>query len=107
MLEPARADADGNGDCAGALPRNLFRCHETAGHRLRPANSNERRPERLASQAPNDHRISFGCVVVPVAFYDSVISPLLGKARGVVYVLPETRPVHEVFGIGRTKLASH
>ena len=76
-------------------------------HRLRPANSNERRPERLASQAPNDHRISFGCVVVPVAFYDSVISPLLGKARGVVYVLPETRPLHEVFGIRLTKLASH
>jgi len=71
-------------------------------HRLRPANVNERRPQRLASQTADDHRISYGCIVVPVAFYDGVISPLLGKARGVVYVLPETRPVHEVFGIHRT-----
>jgi hypothetical protein len=36
--------------------------------------------------------------VVPVAFYESVVEPLLGKARGVVYVLPETQSVQELFG---------
>ena len=28
----------------------------------------------------------------------AVVQPLLGRSRAVVYVLPETRPVHEIFG---------
>jgi hypothetical protein len=36
--------------------------------------------------------------VVPVAFYEGVIRPLLGKTYSVVYVLPETRPVQALFG---------
>ena len=67
-------------------------------HRLRPAPAPERRPERLASATPDDNRITLGCIVVPVAFYESVVEPLLGRQRGVVYVLPETRPVQAVFG---------
>ena len=67
-------------------------------HRLRPAASAERRPERLASGTPDDNRITLGCVVVPVAFYESVVEPTLGRQRGVVYVLPETRPVQAMFG---------
>jgi hypothetical protein len=35
-------------------------------HRLRPAPAHERRPQRLASPEPAKHRISHGCVVVPV-----------------------------------------
>ena len=58
-------------------------------HRLRPAPPTERRPERLASANPDDKRISYGCIVVPVAFYDEVVRPTLGSKRGVVYVLPE------------------
>ena len=46
---------------------------------------------------PEDRRISLGCVVVPVAFYESVIAPTLGQSRGVVYVLPESRPAREMF----------
>jgi len=48
-------------------------------------------------------------VVVPVAFYDDVVSPLLGRQRGVVYVLPETRPVGEMFGSATqiSSLVSH
>ena len=75
-------------------------------HRLRPAPPSERRPERLASGNASEHRISLGCVIVPVEFYDSVVAPVLGKRRGVVYVLPETRPVREVFGsfeVGSTR----
>lgn len=67
-------------------------------HRLRPAPAHERRAERLASPSSDDNRISFGCVVVPVLFYDSVVAPTLGRQRGVVYVLPETRPVQAMFG---------
>ena len=67
-------------------------------HRLRPAPAHERRAERLASPTSDDNRISFGCVVVPVAFYESVVSPSLGRQRGLVYVLPETRPAQALFG---------
>jgi len=67
-------------------------------HRLRPGASFERRQARLSSASAADKRVSLGCVVVPVAFYESVVEPLLGRKRGVVYVLPETQPVQEVFG---------
>lgn len=66
-------------------------------HRLRPGNSQEQRRERLASATPLDNRISLGCVVVPVAFYETVVSPLLGSTRSVVYVLPEDSGVHALF----------
>lgn len=59
-------------------------------HRVRPGASRERRDQRLASATPTDNRVSLGCIVVPGAFYDSVVAPLLGRSRGVVYVLPET-----------------
>ena len=67
-------------------------------HRLRPADPKERRAERLVSATPDDNRISIGCVVVPVDFYDAVVAPVLGKSYGVVYVLPETQPVQHLLG---------
>jgi hypothetical protein len=67
-------------------------------HRLRPGQPQERRAERLASATTADNRISAGCVVVPVAFYESVIQPVLGKARSVVYVMPEESSVLTVAG---------
>jgi hypothetical protein len=73
-------------------------------HRLRPATEAEHRPERLASTVPDEHRISAGCVVVPVAFYEQVVQPTLGHVRGVVYVLPETRSLGEVFSAGAAAL---
>ena len=66
-------------------------------HRVRPGNSREQRRERLASATPDDNRISLGCVVVPVAFYETVVSPLLGRSRSVVYVLPEDSSVYALF----------
>jgi len=66
-------------------------------HRLRPAPVTERRAARLASATVDDNRISLGCVVVPVEFYTSVVAPTLGSRRGVVYVLPEARPVNTLF----------
>lgn len=66
-------------------------------HRVRADGSAAQRLQRLASATPDDNRVSLGCVVVPVAFYETVVRPLLGQSPGVVYVLPESRPVREVF----------
>lgn len=59
----------------------------------------ERRAERLASASPLDKRISYGCINVPVVFYEKVVSPTFTGTYGVVYVLPEVRSVKEVFGL--------
>lgn len=64
-------------------------------HRLRPGRAHNVRAARLAHSLPEDRRVSLGCVVVPVKFYLDVIQPLLGRTEGVVYVLPETHPLHE------------
>jgi hypothetical protein len=66
-------------------------------HRVRLVDPKERRLERLASPDPAERRISYGCINVPVAFFDAVVWPLLGSTRAVVYVLPEVRDVHEIF----------
>ncbi len=70
-------------------------------HRLRPSPPSERRAQRLASATPDDNRISLGCVIVPVAFYDNVVAPLLGRRPGVVYVLPESGATLALSGAGR------
>jgi hypothetical protein len=62
-------------------------------HRLRPAPARERRPERLTSANPQDHRITLGCVVVDPAFFDRVVLPTLGSSPGLVYILPEREPL--------------
>ncbi len=64
-------------------------------HRLRPGAGRQRRLARLASATPHDNRASLGCVVVPEAFYEKAVQPLLGRVRGVVYVLPETHSVRD------------
>lgn len=58
-------------------------------HRLRPGPQAARRARALASSRADDKRLSAGCVVVSPAFYDSVVQPVLGQGRAVVYVLPE------------------
>lgn len=59
---------------------------------------NERRLERLASGAPQDRRITYGCINVPVKFFKDVVSPVFRGTSGIVYVLPETRSPTAVFG---------
>jgi hypothetical protein len=65
-------------------------------HRLRPGAAYEARKTRLESETSEDNRVSYGCVVVSVAFYLSVVEPVLGHTHSVVYVLPETRPVQQL-----------
>jgi hypothetical protein len=67
-------------------------------HRVRPNVAAERRLERLASPSEEDNRISFGCVNLPVHFFEQVLSPTVKKTGAIVYVLPETRTPQEVFG---------
>ncbi len=67
-------------------------------HRVRANNPRERRLERLASGTPADNRISFGCINVPAKFYNTVVDPTFNSTKSMVYVLPDSRPVREVFG---------
>jgi hypothetical protein len=67
-------------------------------HRVRPKVASERRLERLASRTIDDNRISFGCINLPVAFYEDVAKPQVMRYGAVVYVLPEVKTVQEVFG---------
>lgn len=67
-------------------------------HRVIATVPKERRLQRLESGVPLEHRITFGCINVPVKFYENVVSPAFTGTSGIVYVLPETRPVREVFG---------
>jgi hypothetical protein len=60
-------------------------------HRLRPGFAYQARAGRLATGQAEGKRVSWGCVVVPVAFYKDVVQRVLGVSRSVVYVLPETR----------------
>jgi hypothetical protein len=61
------------------------------------ASKQEHRRERLLSPASDDNRITFGCINVPMAFYGKSVRPLFQKKGGYVYVLPDTRPLEEVF----------
>jgi hypothetical protein len=51
----------------------------------------------LASPSVHDNRISYGCINVPVHFWRSVVLPAFRDTPGVVYVLPEVRPLESVF----------
>jgi len=51
----------------------------------------DRRAERLASPTPVDNRISFGCINVPVPFFENVIATKFSDQAGIVYILPETK----------------
>ncbi|WP_374676215.1 hypothetical protein [Ideonella sp.] len=66
-------------------------------HRVRATNPKERRLQRLASATSSDNRISYGCINLPVAFFDEVVWPRFRSQRGLVYVLPEVKPLTDVF----------
>jgi hypothetical protein len=54
---------------------------------------------RLASATVADNRISHGCVNVSEAFFDQVLRPAFAETTGIVYILPETRSLHDQFSI--------
>ena len=58
-------------------------------HAVVSGKAKERRLQRLATPTPLDNRISYGCINVPVKFYDSVIRPLFAGGASIVYILPD------------------
>ena len=79
-------------------------------HRVRIVDPKEHRLERLASGAAEDRRISYGCINIPVEFFDAVMKPMLGASPAVVYVLPERKALADVFptyAVARTSPIHH
>lgn len=70
-------------------------------HRVVKGKPAERRQERLKTPTPLDNRISYGCINVPVRFYEDSVRPAFSATNGIVYILPETRSWQEVFGSHR------
>lgn len=68
-------------------------------HRVRTDNPHESRAQRLATPTTDDNRISYGCINVPPAFYEQHVRPAVANGQTViVYVMPQTRPLHAQFG---------
>ena len=67
-------------------------------HRVAKGQPSERRAQRLASAGSDDNRISYGCINVPVDFYEKVVSPAFTNTEGIVYILPEMSTAREFFG---------
>lgn len=76
-------------------------------HRVRTVEPSQRRLERLASPTTEDNRISYGCINMPVEFFDNVLKPAFNASYGVVYVLPEVKSVAEVFTSAYAVAAKH
>ena len=66
-------------------------------HKLPSKRTKQRRHERIRSANPADHRITYGCINVPPAFYDEVVHPQFRARGGIVYVLPDSTPLKAVF----------
>lgn len=56
---------------------------------------------RMATPTPLDNRISFGCINVPVKFFEDAVLPTFKGTKGIIYVLPETKTASEYFRTGR------
>jgi hypothetical protein len=66
-------------------------------HPVVTANRKERRLQRLKSASAEDNRITYGCINVSAAFYQKVVRPTFKATEGVVYILPESTTLAEVF----------
>jgi len=58
----------------------------------------ENRVERLTSITSSDNRISFGCINVSKSFFQKIVEPAFKKSNGIVYILPDSHAIEEVFG---------
>ena len=66
-------------------------------HRVVTHVAAERRLQRLASPLASERRITYGCINVPVAFYEHVVQPTFAGTQGIVYILPESKPPQDIF----------
>lgn len=67
-------------------------------HRVVKGTPREHRAERLQTATVSDNRISYGCINVPVMFFDKILAPVFTNTSGIVYILPETTTAQKVFG---------
>lgn len=72
-----------------------------------PKGNKENRRARMLSETIEDNRITFGCINVPMAFYTNGVSPLFKEKGGYVYVLPDIKPLEEVFPRLRVEAVLH
>lgn len=68
-------------------------------HRVIDGNPGDHRLQRLATTSPLDNRISYGCINVPVKFYEDVVVKTFTGTTGIVYILPEIKTIEDVFSI--------
>lgn len=66
-------------------------------HPVVTSNLKERRAERLASQSTEDNRISFGCINVSIEFFQKIVIPTFDGTYGIVYILPDSQAIQNVF----------
>jgi hypothetical protein len=71
--------------------------NSVALHAVITTHKSEHRVDRLLSPTPDDNRISFGCINVGTKFYAGKLSPLFQKKGGIVYILPDTKSLDDVF----------
>lgn len=69
-------------------------------HQLADDSTYVPRMTRLTSANLADRRITAGCVAVPVEFFTRVVRPVLGAHAAMVYVLPDTLSVTDLFPPG-------
>jgi hypothetical protein len=67
-------------------------------HRVVTNVPQERRLQRLASKVAAERRITYGCINVPVSFFEGVVRPAFANSRGIVYILPESTHAQQLFG---------
>jgi hypothetical protein len=66
-------------------------------HPVMSVSPGEHRFQRIKSSDPGQHRISYGCINVPKAFYDDVVLTALADGNAIVYILPDTKTIDDVF----------
>ena len=71
-------------------------------HRVITGDPGDHRLQRLATTSALDKRITYGCINVPVKFYEDIVLKTLSTAVGMVYILPETKKIEDVFTLSAT-----
>jgi len=66
-------------------------------HRVVNGKPKDQRLQRLATPTPVDNRISFGCINVPVDFFERTVLPAFKSTKGIIYVLPEIKATRDFF----------
>jgi hypothetical protein len=72
-------------------------------HRVVTGAPGDHRSQRLATNSTSDKRISYGCINVPAKFYDDIVRPIFKGTRGIVYILPDTKPIEDVFAMSNDR----